>query len=249
MSVLVSSTKTFKNTKKKKLIFSVGYNKRFDYGVQKAKKKFLEILKKKKLGKIIYVKSHRFSGTGYLGATEKFKSLQKYPNSTEWPSSPSWIKSKKEKYSFHGYLNTFSHNINLLRYFFNEEPKIHYVNMKEDQASLVVLKYKEFNCSIESKNYKDETWDENLVIYFQNGYLEINTPPQMKKNCCASYTIFNRKTLKKTNYKFKSKWSFYYQSNEFINNLKNKKNGILSSYDHIKDISLIEKIWKKWLKV
>lgn len=240
--------KLLKIQKKKKLIFSVGYNKRFDYGIQKAKKTLLQIIKKKQLGKIIYVKSHRFSGTGYQGSKEKFKSLQKYPDSVEWPNAPNWIKSKDEKYSFHGYLNTFSHNINLLRYFFDEQPKVDYVKMKNDSVNIVILKYKKFNCSIETKNYKDDAWDENIIIYFQYGYLKIDIPPQMKKNSCASFTIFNRKTLKKKSYKFKSKWSFYYQSKEFINNLKFKKNGISSSFDHIKDILLIEDIWKKWLK-
>lgn len=240
--------KLLKVQKEKKLIFTVGYNKRYDYGVVQAKKQIQKIIKKKTLGNIIFVRSHRYSGTGYLGAKEKFKSLEKYPKGSEWSSAPSWINSQKERYSFHGYLNTFSHNINLIRYFFNEVPKVEFADMKRDFANLVVLSFKNFNCSVETKNYKDEEWDENITIYFENGFLKLYTPPQMKMNSSAYFYLYNRKTKKKKIYRFNSKWSFHYQSKEFINNLKLKKNGISSSFDHIKDISLIENIWKRWLK-
>ena len=45
--------KNFKNSENKKLIFTVGYNKRFDTGVIKFKKKLLELKKNTELGKII----------------------------------------------------------------------------------------------------------------------------------------------------------------------------------------------------
>jgi len=183
-----------------------------------------------------------------LGAKEKFKSLEKYPKGNEWPGAPSWINSKKERYSFHGYLNTFSHNINLVRYLFNETPKVEFVNMKRDLANLVVLSFKNFNCSVETKNYNDEEWDENITIYFENGFLKLFTPPQMKMNSSAFFYIYNRKTSKKKIYRFNSKWSFYNQSKAFVKDLKIGKNGISSSYDTYEDIKTIEQIWKKWLK-
>ena len=34
----------------------------------------------------------------------------------------------------------------------------------------------------------------------------------------------------------------------FIDDIKKRKNGISSSYDHYVDIKIIEEIWKKWLK-
>ena len=162
------NTKTSKNTKKEKKInfFLLGTIKDLITEYKRQKKTLLQIIKKKQLGKIIYVKSHRFSGTGYQGSKEKFKSLQKYPDSVEWPNAPNWIKSKDEKYSFHGYLNTFSLNINLLRYFFDEQPKVDYVKMKNDSVNIVILKYKKFNCSIETKNYKDDAWDEKYYNLF-----------------------------------------------------------------------------------
>ena len=241
--------KIIKIQKNKNLIFSVGYNKRFDTGVIEAKKKLLELKKSKKLGKIIFIRAHRYSGTGYMGSKEKYKSLEKSPKKNEWAHAPSWIKSPREKFSFHGYLNTFSHNINLIRYLLDSTPKIDFVDMKQKTANLVILNFKnKFKCSIETRDYKDDEWDENVKIYFENGYLQLFTPPQMKKNTSAYFVIYNRSKKIKKSYKFKSKWSFFNQSKSFIDDIKKNKNGISSSYDHYEDIKVIEQIWKKWLK-
>jgi len=235
--------------KNKKLIFTVGYNKRFDTGVIKAKKKLLELKKNNELGKVIFIRVHRYSGTGYMGAKEKYKSLENSPQKNEWAHAPSWIKSSREKFSYHGYLNTFSHNINLIRYLLNSKPKIDFVDMSPETANLIILNFNnKFKCSIETKDYKDDEWDEYVKIYFENGYLQLFTPPQMKKNTSAYFVIYNRLKKIKKYYKFKSKWSFYNQSKSFINDIKKKKNGISSSYDHYEDIKIIEQIWKRWLK-
>ena len=245
---LDQANKLIKIQKKKKLIFTVGYNKRFDTGVIQAKKKLLNLINNKTLGKIIFIRAHRYSGTGYLGAQEKFKSLEKSPSVNEWEKAPLWIKSDREKFAYHGYLNTFSHNINLLRYLLNLKPKVDFVDMNKDKANLVILDFKKFKCSIETKDYKDDEWDEYLKIYFENGYMQLFTPPQMKKNGCAYFSIYNRLKSEKKVYKFKSRWSFFHQSKSFIDDIKKRKNGISSSYDHYVDIKIIEEIWKKWLK-
>lgn len=245
---LDQAKKLIKIQDKKKLIFSVGYNKRFDTGVIQAKKKLLSIIANKTLGEIIFIRVHRYSGTGYLGAKEKFKSIENSPKINEWAGAPAWIKSARERFAYHGYLNTFSHNINLIRYLLNVTPKVDFVDMGSGKANLVVLDFKNFKCSIETKDYKDDEWDEYLKIYFENGYLQLFTPPQMKKSGCAYFVVYNRLKLEKKVYKFKSKWSFFNQSKSFIEDLKKRKNGISSSRDHYEDIKIIEEIWKKWTK-
>ena len=241
--------KLLKIQKKKKLLFSVGYNKRFDRGVIAAKKKITKLVKSKELGDIIFIRSHRYSGTGYMGTKEKYKSLEQSPKRNEWENAPSWIKTPKEKYAYHGYLNTFSHNINLVRYLCDKMPNIDFAEINQKKASLVILNFKnKFKCALETKDYKDNKWDEYIKIYFEKGYLQLFTPPQMKKNTASFFVIYNRIKHQKKTYKFKSKWSFYYQAKSFIEDINRKKNGISNSYDHYKDIKIVEQIWKKWLK-
>lgn len=240
--------KLIKMQKKKKSIFCVGYNKRSDNGVLEAKQMLDNILQKNKLGKIIYVRTHRYSGTGYQGASEDIKTLEKQKKNIEWRNSPHWIRNKKEKYAFHGYLNTFSHNINLLRFLLNEIPKVEYVDIKKNYGNLVVLKFKNFKCSLETKDYKDNYWEEYIKIFFQNGYMKISTPPQMKKNTSAQIEVFDRNSNLISIKKNLKGWSFQNQANVFIENLKNYEKNIISAEDSSEDIKIIENIWRKWLK-
>ena len=73
MCCSTDQAKILKIQKNKKLIFTVGYNKRFDTGVIKFKKKLLELKKNTELGKIIFIRVHRFSGTGYMGTQKNIK--------------------------------------------------------------------------------------------------------------------------------------------------------------------------------
>ena len=244
----VEAKKLIKMQKKSKNIFCVGYNKRSDKGVLEAKKILNNILQNKKLGKIIYVRAHRYSGTGYLGASGDIKSSEKQKKSTEWMSAPSWIGNKKDKYAFHGYLNTFGHNINLLRLLFNETPEVDYVDMKKNYGNLAVLKFKNFKCSVETKDYKDDYWEEYIKIFFENGYMKISTPPQMKKNISARIEIFDRKRNLISVIKNSKGWSFQNQANIFIESLRDCNDSIISAEDSSEDIKIIENIWRKWLK-
>ena len=65
--------------------------------------------------------------------------------------------------------------------------------MSRKTANLVILNFNnKFKCSIETRDYKDEDWSEYVKIYFENGYLQLFTPPQMKKNSSAYFVIYNR---------------------------------------------------------
>ena len=86
--------------------------------------------------------------------------------------------------------------------------------MSRKTANLVILNFNiKFKCSIETRDYKDEDWDEYVKIYFENGYLQLFTPPQMKKNSSAYFVIYNRLKKVKKSYKFKSKWSLIINQN------------------------------------
>ena len=74
-----------------------------------------------------------------MGTKEKYKSLEQSPKRNEWENAPSWIKSPKEKYAYHGYLNTFSHNINLVRYLCRTRCQILILRRLIKKASLVIL--------------------------------------------------------------------------------------------------------------
>ena len=233
--------------KKRKLIYKVGYNKIYDNGIQKAKKIFDNLILSKELGEIVFVRSHRFSGTGYCNQSGQVKTKEKEIKQKINSQFPKWLPKKFEK-QYDSYLNLYCHNINLLRFFFNKNPKIDYVDFAKSNTQLVVFDFGNFKATLETKAYKDDVWDEEIEIFFEHGLLKIKTPPQQLVNVPAQITLFKRKSnteIYKPN--IKPSWSFKLQSDGFIKDLITKKISINSAEDSLNDLLLIENIWKKWI--
>ena len=126
----------------KKVLYKIGYNKIFDPVVWKAKKLFDNQKITKDLGRIIMVKSHRLSGSGYpkqpnyIDTNEKNKKSEPF-----WPSAPSWMNKKYFK-DYEKYLNLYSHNINMIRFFLGDQLTVKSANLNDNYISSVLLNYK-----------------------------------------------------------------------------------------------------------
>ena len=245
--------KLFNLWKKQNIIYKVAYNKKFDKGILEAKKYFNKFIKNNKLGKIILVKSHRSSGTGYAKIKGDIKTDE--PNEfiyKEWNSIPKWLP-KKFKKNFNNYLNLYCHNINLIRFFCGEIKKIKHSNLSEKLMSVVIMSNGNYDIVLETGFFDREVWDETFEIYFEKGSIKIQLPPQHKKNETAKFEIkspYLKKTLSFQN-KEKYEWSFYYQAKFFSNIIRNQdlKNTFNSPEDALGDMKVIEKIWKKYLNL
>jgi len=233
--------------KKFKTLYKIGYNKIYDDGVCKAKLCFDKLLKNKSLGKIVLIKSHRLSGSGYDLKNKYIKTTEKNSLSKpSWEIRPDWLPLKLQK-SYDKYLNLYCHNISLLRYFTKEMPKVESASLSDSTMSIVNLKYKKFNAILETGFFTKKGWDEKLEIYFEHGSMIINLPPQHHKNITADFTVNDIKKNKKHKYKSKKTWGFKNQTDSFIEDIIKKKIKINKGQEGSKDIKLIEEIWKNFL--
>ena len=88
-------------------------------------------------------------------------------------------------------------------------------------------------------------WDETFDIYFEHGSLKINLPPQHYKFQSAKFELINRKNGKTYKFASKNSWSFENQADAFIEDVISRRVRINTSRDAVKDMKLIELIWKK----
>lgn len=190
------SKKLLKLSIKFKTPHKVGYNKIYDDGIIEAKKVLKKVIKDNSLGKIVLVKSHRLSGSGYDLKNKYLRSseLNKL-NRPNWPMKPKWLK-EKFKNTYEKYLNLYCHNISLLRFFTGEFPKVAYSSISDHKMAVVVLKFKHFNGILETGFFTKKGWDETFDIYFEHGSLKINLPPQHYKYQSAKFELINRKKRK-----------------------------------------------------
>lgn len=232
-----------KISKRKNLILKIGYNKIYDEGVNLGKRIFNKLLTTKELGNLEFVRSHRFSGTGYCNLSGYIKTKEKI-NIQSNDDSPSFLKNLIRT-QYLSYLNLYCHNINLLRNFLGTKPKIEYADINKNNTGIVILDFKGIKISLETKDYKDNFWDESFKFYFEKGLLEIKTPPQQLINVPSKVSLFKR-TNKPIEIKPKSNfsWSFKNQSKAFIDDLKFNSCLINSGENSIIDIKIVEEIFK-----
>ncbi len=237
--------------KKKNIIYKLGYNKKFDIGIVEAKKYFDKFVNTKKLGKIILVKSHRSSGTGYSNIKGDIKTRE--PNKyslREWDSKPKWLPLKFKK-MYDEYLNLYCHNLNLIRYFCGDIKNIKFSNLSSDTMSLVIMNNGEYDIVLETGFFDRDVWDETFEIYFEKGSLKIFLPPQHQQNGLAKLLLNgpNFQKVIKIKKTIKPLWSFYHQAKFFTKIIQNKdlNNTFNSPKDALGDMILLEKIWKKYL--
>jgi predicted dehydrogenase len=229
--------------KRKKVKYVVGYMKKYDEGVKKAKKILQNLIYSKKFGNLNFIRVHNFMGDSYCNPVNYIKSKEKIPkNIPSWPKSPGWIKKKNVKH-YASYLNTYCHDLNLIRHFFNSEIKIEYTNLSKMDGRLTVFKINDFLCSFETGRSEYSIWDETIEMYFTKGILKLKFPaPLLKKNCEIYIYNSHEKNEKKLN--IKNSWAFENQAKEFINTIRSNKNSLNPGEDALKDLEVFEKIWK-----
>ncbi len=248
-STYAQAKKLVKVSKNKKVLYKVGYNKIFDPVVWKAKKLFDDKKITKDLGKIIMIKSHRLSGSGYPKKPNYIATNEKNIKSEpSWPFAPSWMKKKYFK-DYEKYLNLYSHNINMIRFFLGDKLTVKSANLDDNYISSVLLNYKKsIPVLLTTGFFTKDGWDDYLQIFYEKGYLKINFPPQHIAGKFTNF-LFHRTNAGKKNIVYKSNktWCFDLQAKSFIKDLELNKITHNEGSDILKDMLLVENIWKKFI--
>ena len=246
-SSLEQTKKLLSLANKMKTPYKIGYNKTYDEGIEKGKLIFDKLVKDKTFGNLIYIKSHRLSGSGYDKKNFYIDTNEKnFLKKPCWPSKPKWLPKKYLK-SYSKYLNLYCHNINLLKYFTNKIPKIEFSNLSDKSMSTVFLNYGKYYAILETGFFTKKGWDETFEIYFEKGHIKIILPPQHKKNIASKIFIYSNDKNKITQkYSFKS-WSFKRQADDFVNDVRKKRIIKNNLYSAVEDMKTIEDIWKKFI--
>jgi predicted dehydrogenase len=232
-------------SKKKKLVYVIGNMRRFDPGINKAKNLFDKYIKNKKLGNLTNFRFYCHAGNDYCNVDGDIKTNEKPPTTPTSDLFPKWINSFKEGKQFEKFLNYFSHDINLIRYFFGNNINVQYAT-KNKSTGNVHFNTPKVNGNFEFSYLDSKYWSEGFEIYFTKGMISVELPPAFLVNQPSKISISNYAKNKLTNIKSDWLWSFKMQADNFVDTILNNKKNICSGEDTINDLSLIEKIWKKF---
>ncbi len=228
----------------------VGYMKRYDPGVVKAKSILDQYIKSGELGAITYARFHNFNGDWLCGApTVVGQTGEVKPPDEEGASYVPDFLSGEEKRQYYAWLNVFCHDINLMRYLLGEPRKAKYVAKQASdnpwRTRLISLfDYEDFDAVVETGGIDAHYFDEETKIYFDKGWIKLQLSAPLLINVPSKLTVY---TLKDG---FQEpalgwKWGFREEARCFLNWIQT---GIpccqSTAKDSYKDLVLTESLWK-----
>lgn len=230
------------------LNYTIGYMKRYDEGVQKARKLVKQLVESNELGPITFVRSHCFQGDSYCNSDTHIKTRESVPTEPQgWPIAPEWLPQHLEK-EYASFLNRFCHSVNLLRYLLNQTPEVQFVNFKNRDGRMVVLDFGSFVTSLEVGDFTYQGWDDTTEIYFKHGCIKLTLPPPLLRNVPAKVVLYKSKDTPELYIPQSSwSWSFRRQSEAFVDSIINHQEPLTSGADSLNDHQLIETMWKQAL--
>jgi predicted dehydrogenase len=143
------------------------------------------------------------------------------------------------------YLNTYSHNVNLLRYLFGQTPSVEYVSFEQSYGRIAVLDFGTFRASLETGRSSCRGWDEHTEIFFADGRLTIYTPPALLKNVPAEIELYAAGKMQEVRRPLCDwTWAFRRQAQAFVSCVLEGRDTLSPGADAIEDVDLVEEMWR-----
>lgn len=226
----------------------VAYMKRYDGGNVTIKEMVDGFRKSGELGEIRYVRNHGFCGdwTGGLGY-EHIKTDE--PNPKAPSGKPGWM---PEKFcnSYIGYLQQYTHNVNLIRWFLDagDKTKVKFVDLTGGYAGVAVLDVNGVRAVVESGNVAHHAWDEHTQIYFDKGWIRSEAPPLLLRNAPATVEVYRGDRRHEKRQVFPPSgwtWSYTEEMRHFVDCIRTGAPFRSPAADAACDVRLLEEIYRR----
>jgi predicted dehydrogenase len=229
-----------------KVRYCVGYMKRYDAGVLRARELLKQFIASGELGQILQVRATCYMGDSYCHAAGHVITEEVADISVEgWGEAPDWIPIKEQPL-FARYANVYSHVTNLLNFLFLEIPTVEYFNYKQPRAHTCVLAYRDFLATLETGEIAQKKWNESIEVFFERGRLVLTVPPALLRNVPAALNIYKTgETDEMLTVTSDWSWSFRSQAEGFIKDLNMNQPSPIDAIHALEALKLIESIWSK----
>jgi predicted dehydrogenase len=230
----------------RKLIYAIGFMKRYDPGVQAAKALFDEVAEQGTLGQLLHARFYDFSNS-YAHPVPphvrpKESRAERFPI---WPMHPDWLPEGLRS-SFAWFLNVASHDVNLLRMFFPRDLEVLSVHCVPDKSVMAMLRQGQAMISLEIVKAVTGSWIEGIDFIFERGQIKVVIPSPMATESVSTVILDDepRKMIGKR-IEVGQGWSFARQAIGFVDALTGTAAVQTSGEDAFGDMLLTEQIWRQ----
>ncbi len=233
----------------------VGYMKRYDPGNLLLKQRLDEWRARGET--VAFARNHGFGGNWVYAQDPNVpqeKSAEPAPPGQN--EAPAWLPEKWHK-SYLGYLQQWTHNLNLLRFFLDDpggQTHVTGVHLSSDgMTGVVVLEIAGVRAVVESAYIKYHAWDEHTQIYTSNGWLRTAAPPLMQKEVSATVEIYHAaeggQPPRLVQEVPPPAWSYREEAKHFLACVRSGEPFRSSAEDTLHDVRLYEDIYRAVLNL
>jgi predicted dehydrogenase len=237
--------------KARNLIYGVGFMRRYDDAVRRAKIEFDKIMESGELGSLLFTRLFLSAGGDYCNIDGDIKSDEPKPMHRVWDVAPSFVPLELHN-SFEHFVNVCGHDINLLRYFFPDDVSVESAFYEPGKGAITIFDLGHSYASFEWMDTLQPTrWDEGLEFRFQKGFIKLTLQPAFLRNQPSTleiYRDYGRSGGNTTQYHSDWTWAFKNECNGFLESLKSGLQPISNAYDALADLRLIEEVWRHIIK-
>jgi len=230
----------------------VGYMKRYDAGNELAKRYVDEFRCSGELGRITYVRNHGFCGD-WTGGSDAPMIETEEPKPSVEHRGPSWLPDKHLD-NYIAYLQQYTHNINLLRWFLDadDDANVRAVDLDKDgYTGVTILEIAGQRAVLETGQVSYYAWDEHTQIYFEDGWVRTSTPPLLLRNMPATVEVYKGGGVQKFLQPVPNpvwSWSYRREAEHFIECIITGNEFRSSGEDTRTDVRLLEEIYRLFLE-
>jgi predicted dehydrogenase len=231
----------------------VGYMKRYDAGNETAKAAIDRFRASGELGELTFARNHGFCG-------DWIQKLDTPVDGTDEPAPPSpqigpdWMPAGFVR-SYLAYLQQYTHNVNLLRWFLGGTPentRVRAVDLDDDgYAGVVSLEINGVRAVLESGRLSYWGWDEHTQLYFLDGYVRVTAPYLLHKNMPAEVEIYRGGKTQSYERPLPQPmwtWSYRREAEHFVAGVRSGEPFRSSGEDTLGDVILFEEIYRAFLQ-
>ncbi|HTE19738.1 MAG TPA: Gfo/Idh/MocA family oxidoreductase [Armatimonadota bacterium] len=230
----------------------VGYMKRYDSGNECARDAIRRFRESGALGNVVYARNHGFCGDWIAGLDVPMETSEE-----KMPASPTvvpdWLPERRAG-SYLGYLQQYTHNINLLRWLLDagDAVRVRSVDLDEDgYTGVVILDMNGVRATLETGSLSHYRWDEHTQVYFRHGWVQTWAPPLLLRNQPAEVEIYRAGEAQEfTRPVAKPGWTWSYkrEAEFFVRAVRSGEPFRSTGADTLTDVRLFEEIYRVFLQ-
>jgi predicted dehydrogenase len=229
----------------------VAYMKRYDTGNEAAKAAIDRFRESGELGVVTYARNHGFCGDWIQNLdTPMERDPEPQPPSPE--AGPDWMP-KEFVGGYLGYLQQYTHNLNLLRWFLGGDAtncRVRAVDLRDGYSGIVSLEMNGTQAVIESGGISYWGWEEHTQVYFRDGWVRVDAPALLHRDQPASVEIYRGGKEQRYERPLGQplwSWSYKREAEHFIDRVRDGQPFRSGAEDTLADVRLFEEIYRAHL--